>query len=173
MWIGIDPFRPEPPFGSSPEKSMETQVRERSPERRVEKLNRVVIRFAGDSGDGMQITGDRFTATAAAVGNDLNTLPDYPAEIRAPAGTLPGVSAFQINFSSEDIQTPGDEPDVLVAMNPAALQVNIRDLKRNGVLIVNTGAFGLKDLEKANYKTIRSRTTRWTPTASSPSISKS
>src|SRR6185436_16570128 len=118
-----------------------------------EKLKRVVIRFAGDSGDGMQITGDRFTATAAAVGNDLNTLPDFPAEIRAPAGTLPGVSAFQINFSSEDIQTPGDEPDVLVAMNPAALKVNIRDLKRNGVLIVNTDAFGIKDLEKAEYAT--------------------
>ena len=121
------------------------------PQKRVERLNRVVIRFAGDSGDGMQITGDRFTATSAAMGNDLNTLPDYPAEIRAPAGTLPGVSAFQINFSSEDIQTPGDEPDVLVAMNPAALKVNIKDLKRNGVLIVNTDAFGTKDLEKAGY----------------------
>jgi len=122
-----------------------------APQRRVERLSRVVIRFAGDSGDGMQITGDRFTATAAAMGNDLNTLPDYPAEIRAPAGTLPGVSAFQINFSSEDIHTPGDEPDVLVAMNPAALKVNIKDLKRNGVLIVNSGAFGTKDLEKAGY----------------------
>jgi 2-oxoglutarate ferredoxin oxidoreductase subunit alpha len=124
-----------------------------APKRRVERLSRVVIRFAGDSGDGMQITGDRFTATAAAMGNDLNTLPDYPAEIRAPAGTLPGVSAFQINFSSEDIQTPGDEPDVLVAMNPAALKVNVKDLKPNGVLILNTDAFGPKDLEKAGYAT--------------------
>jgi 2-oxoglutarate ferredoxin oxidoreductase subunit alpha len=131
---------------------METRVDPRNASRRVEKLSRVVIRFAGDSGDGMQITGDRFTATAAAVGNDLNTLPDFPAEIRAPAGTLPGVSAFQINFSSEDIQTPGDEPDVLVAMNPAALKVNLKDLKRNGVLILNTDAFEPRDLEKAHYE---------------------
>ena len=120
---------------------------------RVERLSRVVVRFAGDSGDGMQITGDRFTATAAAIGNDLSTLPDFPAEIRAPAGTLPGVSAFQIHFSSEDISTPGDEPDVLVAMNPAALKVNIRDLKTNGWLIVNADSFGPKDLEKAGYET--------------------
>ena len=118
---------------------------------RVERVSRVVVRFAGDSGDGMQITGDRFTATAAAIGNDLSTLPDYPAEIRAPAGTLPGVSAFQIQFSSEDINTPGDEPDVLVAMNPAALKVNLKDLKANGVLIVNTDSFAAKDLEKAGY----------------------
>jgi 2-oxoglutarate ferredoxin oxidoreductase subunit alpha len=131
---------------------MDANTREPAPARRVERLERVVIRFAGDSGDGMQITGDRFTATAAAVGNDLNTLPDFPAEIRAPAGTLPGVSAFQINFSSEDIQTPGDEPDVLVAMNPAALKVNLADLKKGGVLIVNTDAFAARDLEKANYK---------------------
>ena len=130
---------------------MESNVSERNVSRRIERLSRVVIRFAGDSGDGMQITGDRFTATAAAMGNDLNTLPDYPAEIRAPAGTLPGVSAFQINFSSEDIQTPGDEPDVLVAMNPAALRVNIKDLKSNGVLIVNTDSFERTDLEKAQY----------------------
>ncbi len=119
----------------------------------VERLKRVVVRFAGDSGDGMQITGDRFTATAAAIGNDLSTLPDFPAEIRAPAGTLPGVSAFQIHFSSEDIITPGDEPDVLVAMNPAALKVNIRDLKPNGWLIVNLDSFAPKDLEKAGYAT--------------------
>jgi 2-oxoglutarate ferredoxin oxidoreductase subunit alpha len=132
---------------------MDANTREPAPGRRVERLDRVVIRFAGDSGDGMQITGDRFTATAAAVGNDLNTLPDFPAEIRAPAGTLPGVSAFQINFSSEDIQTPGDEPDVLVAMNPAALKVNLKDLKLGGVLIVNTDAFTPRDLEKAAYPT--------------------
>src|SRR5262245_22484120 len=93
----------------------------------VETLGRVVVRFAGDSGDGMQLTGTQFTATAAAVGNDLATFPDYPAEIRAPAGTLPGVSGYQINFSSEDIFTPGDAPDVLVAMNPAALKANIKD----------------------------------------------
>ncbi len=130
---------------------METTTNPPPRPRRVEQRTRVVIRFAGDSGDGMQITGDRFTATAAAMGNDLNTLPDFPAEIRAPAGTLPGVSAFQINFSSEDIQTPGDEPDVLVAMNPAALKVNLKDLKTNGVLIVNTDAFEARDLEKANY----------------------
>jgi 2-oxoglutarate/2-oxoacid ferredoxin oxidoreductase subunit alpha len=120
--------------------------------RRVERLARVVIRFAGDSGDGMQVTGDRFTATTAAAGNDLITLPDYPAEIRAPAGTVPGVSAFQIQFSSEEVQTPGDEPDVLVAMNPAALKVNLRDLHPNGVLVLNTDAFTAKDLEKAGYQ---------------------
>ena len=108
---------------------METRLRDSSA-RRVERLARVVVRFAGDSGDGMQVTGDRFTATAAAAGNDLITLPDYPAEIRAPAGTVPGVSAFQIQFSSEEVQTPGDEPDVLVAMNPAALKVNLRTCTR-------------------------------------------
>jgi len=121
--------------------------------RKVERLEEVVIRFAGDSGDGMQITGDRFTATSAAAGNDLSTLPDFPAEIRAPAGTLPGVSAFQIHFSSIDINTPGDEPDVLVAMNPAALRSNIAALKANGLLIVNLDSFGAKDLEKAGYTT--------------------
>ena len=118
----------------------------------VETLTRVVIRFAGDSGDGMQLTGTQFTATAAAIGNDLATFPDYPAEIRAPAGTLPGVSGFQVNFSSEDIFTPGDSPDVLVAMNPAALKANVRDLKPNGILIVNTDAFKESDLAKAGYK---------------------
>jgi len=118
----------------------------------VETLSRVVIRFAGDSGDGMQLTGTQFTATAAAIGNDLATFPDYPAEIRAPAGTLPGVSGFQVNFSSEDIFTPGDAPDVLVAMNPAALKANVRDLKPNGILIVNTDAFRETDLAKAGYQ---------------------
>src|SRR5215470_6173756 len=108
---------------------MSTTVAEK--ERRdlpVEKLDEVVIRFAGDSGDGMQLTGTQFTNTTALVGNDLSTLPDYPAEIRAPIGTLYGVSGFQIHFSSKDIHTPGDNPDVLVAMNPAALKVNLRDL---------------------------------------------
>ncbi|MDX1388790.1 MAG: 2-oxoacid:acceptor oxidoreductase family protein, partial [Acidobacteriota bacterium] len=118
-------------------------------QRKVEVLERVVIRFAGDSGDGMQLTGDQFTATTAALGNDLATFPDYPAEIRAPAGTLPGVSGFQINFSSEDIHTPGDAPDVLVAMNPAALKANIVDLRPNGVVIANTDAFKKADLKKA------------------------
>ena len=119
---------------------------------KAERLDRVVIRFAGDSGDGMQLTGTQFTATAAAIGNDLATLPDYPAEIRAPAGTLPGVSGFQINFSSEDIFTPGDSPDVLVAMNPAALKTNLADLRPNGLLIVNTDAFKKADLRKAGYE---------------------
>jgi 2-oxoglutarate ferredoxin oxidoreductase subunit alpha len=117
----------------------------------VETLSKVVIRFAGDSGDGMQLTGTQFTATAASIGNDLATFPDYPAEIRAPAGTLPGVSGFQVNFSSEDIFTPGDAPDVLVAMNPAALKANLRDLRSGGILIVNTDAFKETDLTKAGY----------------------
>ncbi|HEX6851146.1 MAG TPA: 2-oxoacid:acceptor oxidoreductase subunit alpha [Candidatus Polarisedimenticolaceae bacterium] len=121
------------------------------PKHHVEKVDRVVIRFAGDSGDGMQLTGTQFTATAAAVGNDLATFPDYPAEIRAPAGTIPGVSGFQVNFSSEDIFTPGDAPDVLVAMNPAALKVNVKDLKPNGIIIVNTDSFKDTDLAKAGY----------------------
>src|SRR6187455_2659897 len=117
----------------------------------VETLSCVVIRFAGDSGDGMQLTGTQFTATAAAIGNDLATFPDYPAEIRAPAGTLAGVSGFQVNFSSEDIFTPGDAPDVLVAMNPAALKANLRDLRAGGMLIVNTDSFKDTDLTKAGY----------------------
>jgi 2-oxoglutarate ferredoxin oxidoreductase subunit alpha len=116
----------------------------------LQQQEEVVIRFAGDSGDGMQITGNQFTHTSALVGNDLATFPDYPAEIRAPAGTRPGVSGFQVRFGSADIHTPGDQPDVLVAMNPAALIVNIRDLKPGGVLIVNTGQFTDSDLKKAN-----------------------
>ncbi len=111
----------------------------------------VVIRFAGDSGDGMQLTGTQFSNTTAIAGNDLATLPDFPAEIRAPAGTLPGVSGFQIRFSSHDIHTPGGEPDVLVAMNPAALKLNVRDLKPNGILIVNTDAFTQRNLERVGY----------------------
>ncbi|MEM6671204.1 MAG: 2-oxoacid:acceptor oxidoreductase subunit alpha [Planctomycetota bacterium] len=115
----------------------------------LQQLDRVVIRFAGDSGDGMQITGNQFTRTSALFGNDLATLPDFPAEIRAPAGTRPGVSGFQLQFSSADIHTPGDAPDVLVAMNPAALMVNIGSLKRGGVVVVNTDAFKETDLKKA------------------------
>jgi len=119
----------------------------------VQELERVTIRFAGDSGDGMQLTGTQFTRTAAVFGNDVSTLPDYPAEIRAPAGSLPGVSGFQISFSSAEIYTPGDEPDVLVAMNPAALKTNIGDLPAGGALIVNSDAFNANNLKKAGYET--------------------
>src|SRR5438874_13525401 len=114
-------------------------------------LERVVVRFAGDSGDGMQLTGDRFTNATAVLGNDLATLPDFPAEIRAPAGTLAGVSAFQIHFADRDIVTPGDAPNVLVAMNPAALRANLKDLDKGGMLIVNEDAFIERNLEKAGY----------------------
>jgi 2-oxoglutarate/2-oxoacid ferredoxin oxidoreductase subunit alpha len=118
----------------------------------AEELHRVVIRFAGDSGDGMQLTGDRFTNVSAILGNDLSTLPDFPAEIRAPAGSLFGVSGFQIHFSDEDILTPGDQPNVLVAMNPAALKTNLGDLPQGGMLIVNEDAFTEGNLKKAGYK---------------------
>src|SRR6266536_4822607 len=117
----------------------------------VEERERVVVRFAGDSGDGMQLTGDRFTSATAVLGNDLATLPDFPAEIRAPAGTLAGVSAFQIHFSSRDIVTPGDAPNVLIAMNPAALKTNVMDLEKGGTLILNEDAFIDRNLEKAGY----------------------
>jgi 2-oxoglutarate ferredoxin oxidoreductase subunit alpha len=117
----------------------------------VQDLDRVTIRFCGDSGDGMQLTGTQFTRTAAVYGNDIATLPDYPAEIRAPAGSLPGVSGFQISFSSNDIHTPGDAPDVLVAMNPAALRTNIGVLPPGGALIVNKDAFSTANLTKAGY----------------------
>jgi 2-oxoglutarate/2-oxoacid ferredoxin oxidoreductase subunit alpha len=116
----------------------------------AEKIDEVVIRFAGDSGDGMQLTGTQFTNTSALVGNDLSTLPDFPAEIRAPAGTLPGVSAFQVRIADYDIHTPGDSPDVLVAMNPAALKKEIKDLKPNGIVIVNTDEFNERNFAKAN-----------------------
>lgn len=118
-----------------------------------EVLESAVIRFAGDSGDGMQLTGSQFTQATAIAGNDLATFPDFPAEIRAPAGTTFGVSAFQINFGSRDIMTSGDELDVLVAMNPAAVKVNLHDLKAGGVIIVDTGAFGDRNLHKAGYET--------------------
>ena len=117
----------------------------------VQQLERVIIRFAGDSGDGMQLTGDRFTTETASFGNDLSTLPDFPAEIRAPAGTLPGVSAFQLHFADHDIMTPGDRPDVLVAMNPAALKANIGDLERGADIIVNTDEFTKRNLVKVGY----------------------
>ena len=118
-------------------------------ERKREIREQAVIRFCGDSGDGMQITGSQFTNTVALYGNDLATLPDYPAEIRAPAGTLPGVSGFQVHFSSSDVYTPGDSVDALIAMNPAALKMNLADLKPNGILIVNLNDFGETDLRKA------------------------
>ncbi len=119
----------------------------------VQELDRVTIRFAGDSGDGMQLTGTQFTRAAAVFGNDISTLPDYPAEIRAPAGSIPGVSGFQISFSSSEIHTPGDAPDVLVAMNPAALRANVRDLAPGGAIIVNSDAFTPPNLAKAGYTT--------------------
>src|SRR5512133_3889446 len=117
----------------------------------VEQLEQVTIRLAGDSGDGMQLTGGRFTSETALIGNDLSTLPDFPAEIRAPAGSLPGVSGFQLHFADHDILTPGDAPNVLVAMNPAALRTNIGDLPKGGTLIVNTDAFAERNLTKAGY----------------------
>ncbi len=117
----------------------------------VEERDRVVVRFAGDSGDGMQVAGDRFTSATAVLGNDLATLPDFPAEIRAPRGTLHGVSAFQIQFASRDILTPGDAPNVLVAMNPAALRTNIELLEKGGTVIANEDEFTARNLEKAGY----------------------
>jgi len=120
--------------------------------KQVQQLDRVIIRFAGDSGDGMQLTGDRFTQETATFGNDLSTLPNFPAEIRAPAGTLPGVSSFQVHFADHDILTPGDAPDVLVAMNPAALKANLSDLPRGADIIVNTDEFSRRNLAKVGYE---------------------
>ncbi|HPB71559.1 MAG TPA: 2-oxoacid:acceptor oxidoreductase subunit alpha [Phycicoccus sp.] len=117
----------------------------------VHDLDRVVIRFAGDSGDGMQLTGDRFTSDTATLGNDLSTLPNFPAEIRAPQGTLPGVSSFQLHFADHDVLTPGDAPDVLVAMNPAALKANVGDLRRGGIIIANADDFTTRNLAKVGY----------------------
>ncbi|GAA1505766.1 2-oxoacid:acceptor oxidoreductase subunit alpha [Sphaerisporangium rubeum] len=119
--------------------------------KQVQQLDRVIIRFAGDSGDGMQLTGDRFTAETAEFGNDISTLPNFPAEIRAPAGTLPGVSSFQLHFADHDILTPGDAPNVLVAMNPAALKANLGDLPRGADVIVNTDEFTKRNLQKVGY----------------------
>lgn len=122
-------------------------------EKEVRRLDRVIIRFAGDSGDGMQLTGDRFTSETASFGNDLSTLPNFPAEIRAPAGTLPGVSSFQLHFADHDILTPGDAPNVLVAMNPAALKANIGDVPRGADIIVNTDEFTKRPMAKVGYLT--------------------
>ncbi|MDX6331312.1 MAG: 2-oxoglutarate/2-oxoacid ferredoxin oxidoreductase subunit alpha [Streptomycetaceae bacterium] len=124
---------------------------QREPVKETRRLDRVIIRFAGDSGDGMQLTGDRFTSETASFGNDLSTLPNFPAEIRAPAGTLPGVSSFQLHFADHDILTPGDAPDVLVAMNPAALKANIADVPRGAEVIVNTDEFTKRAMTKVGY----------------------
>jgi 2-oxoglutarate ferredoxin oxidoreductase subunit alpha len=126
-----------------------TDIAERSDGEQT--LDHVVIRFAGDSGDGMQLTGDRFTSVSALVGNDLATFPEFPAEIRAPAGTLAGVSAFQVHISDHDIHTAGDEPDVLVAMNPAALKSQLHQLRSGGTLLLNADAFDERNLTKAGY----------------------
>jgi 2-oxoglutarate ferredoxin oxidoreductase subunit alpha len=131
--------------------TVETQAVVTPPAKRREQLDRVVIRFAGDSGDGMQLTGMQFTTESALAGNDIGTLPDFPAEIRAPAGTLAGVSGFQVNFSRLEVYTPGDNPDVLVVMNPAALKVNIGDLKSGGILLVDQDGFDAASLKKAGY----------------------
>jgi 2-oxoglutarate/2-oxoacid ferredoxin oxidoreductase subunit alpha len=120
--------------------------------KQIQQLDRVIIRFAGDSGDGMQLAGDRFTQETATFGNDLSTLPNFPAEIRAPAGTLPGVSSFQLHFADHDILTPGDAPDVLVAMNPAALKANLDDLPRGADIIANTDEFTKRNLQKVGYE---------------------
>jgi 2-oxoglutarate ferredoxin oxidoreductase subunit alpha len=146
------PTRTYPTWGPA-EKMTSSDTTVEPTAREVVSRDRVVIRFAGDSGDGMQLTGDRFTSESASFGNDLSTLPNYPAEIRAPAGTLPGVSSFQLHFANYDILTPGDRPDVLVVMNPAALKANIADLPAGGVLIVNTDEFTKRNLAKVGYST--------------------
>ena len=117
----------------------------------IQELDHVVIKFAGDSGDGIQLTGSQFTTNTALLGNDLSTFPGFPAEIRAPIGTLPGVSGFQLHFSSNAVYTPGDDCDVLVAMNAAALKVNLKSIKKGGIIILNTDGFDSKNLRLANY----------------------
>ncbi len=129
-----------------------TDTLDRSGDAAAEVLDRLVVRFAGDSGDGMQLTGDRFTSVSASFGNDLSTLPDFPAEIRAPAGTINGVSSFQVHISDHDITTPGDEPNVLVAMNPAALKADLHRLETGGTLIINEDAFDERNLDKVDYE---------------------
>src|SRR5437588_7719249 len=120
--------------------------------KQVQQLDHVIIRFAGDSGDGMQLAGDRFTQETAVFGNDLSTMPNFPAEIRAPAGTLAGVSSFQLHFADHDILTPGDAPNVLVAMNPAALKANLTDVPRGADIIANTDEFTKRNLSRVGYQ---------------------
>ena len=132
--------------------SVVEEVNEDEDQQHAHVVSGVVVRFAGDSGDGMQLTGSNFTEATALYGNDLATFPDFPAEIRAPAGATFGVSAFQINFGSEDVTTPGDAVDVLVAMNPAALITNLKDLVEGGMVIVDSDAFTDKNLARAGYK---------------------
>jgi 2-oxoglutarate/2-oxoacid ferredoxin oxidoreductase subunit alpha len=139
------------PVGGQPPAVAQALGEQRKPVKETKRLDRVIIRFAGDSGDGMQLTGDRFTSETASFGNDLSTLPNFPAEIRAPAGTLPGVSSFQLHFADHDILTPGDAPNVLVAMNPAALKANITDLPRGAEIIVNTDEFTKRAMQKVGY----------------------
>ncbi len=134
------------------ETAVEETVKEKEAAQQLAEVESIAIRFAGDSGDGSQLIGGEFANTSAIVGNDISTLPDFPAEIRAPAGTLPGVSGFQVRISSEDIYTPGDEPQVLVAMNPAALKANIDDLPAGGIVIVNTNTFTKNNFRKAGYE---------------------
>src|SRR5438445_10100676 len=135
----------------SPTSAESGQAPPRPPEKHVENLESAVIRFCGDSGDGMQVVGGQMTNASAAFGNDVSTFPDFPAEIRAPAGTLAGVSGFQLHFSSHDIYTPGDQVDTLVVMNPAALKTNLNDLKQGGILIANEDEFDTSNLNKAGY----------------------
>ena len=137
--------------GLTPNRTQTAQEVANDVTKQVKQLDRVIIRFAGDSGDGMQLTGDRFTQESAAFGNDLVTLPNFPAEIRAPQGTLPGVSSFQVHFADHDILTAGDAPDVLVAMNPAALKANLADLPKGATIIVDSHDFTGRNLTKAGY----------------------
>src|SRR6516165_2096382 len=139
-----------PPVGSRPTAAESGGPKAATP---VQELESVTIRFCGDSGDGMQLAGTQFTNASAILGNDVSTLPDFPAEIRAPAGTLAGVSGFQVHFSSRDIHTPGDRLNTLVAMNPAALKTNLKDLEPGGILVINSDAFTTSDLHKAGYET--------------------
>ena len=136
---------------SKPRSSSKSRSGKQPTDKSVKELERVAIRFAGDSGDGIQLTGTRFTESTALAGNDLSTFPDFPAEIRAPAGTLAGVSGFQIHFASGEVYTPADSPDVLVALNPAALRANLEDVRPSGMVIVNTDAFTQKALLRAGY----------------------
>src|SRR5215212_4162112 len=148
MSLTTDPAAPSSPDGNA---NGNGSPNGNGKHKRITTLPEVTVRFAGDSGDGMQLAGTQFTDTSALVGNDISTLPDFPAEIRAPAGTLAGVSGYQIHFSSTDIYTPGDEVDALVAMNPAALKTNVKAVKDGGIVIVNEDAFTPKDLQKAGY----------------------